>query len=425
MANPVRVAVVVPEFRPEAAKRGGVDSVVHFVLRALSDRDSWDVRIVSLRMSRSAHESRRILSPGTWLRGIVESTSEHQGVPVHQVGASLAEIELTRYWPRRRLNELLNEADVVLAVGGSPAFAKSVAGCGLPVVGQFATFVASERRELIQTSSGMLKPVRRLLAALVARYDRQGIAACRTVLVENREMRRLCTSMGARDVRLAPPGVDTDWFESSASRARSGLLMVGRLDDPRKNIRLLVDAFSVLRETHGYSGRLVLAGSAAPSPDVLDRIEQLGLQQSIEIRLGLSDAELLGLYQSAELFVLSSSEEGLGLVILEALATGLPVVATATEGAKEILGGQEWADLVPLSTATPDHLASVIASRLKERRNEAPDDSPERRHVLDHYSDQATAERFREALTEAAAVGGNTAAWSNGAATGGWRGRQS
>src|SRR5947208_2552176 len=74
--------------------------------------------------------------------------------------------------------------------------------------------------------------------------------------------------------------------------------------------------------------RLVLAGLTAPKPDDWECAVQLGIADDIQVRIGVSDDELRDLYRGASLFLLSSDEEGLGVVLLEAMASGLPVVAT-------------------------------------------------------------------------------------------------
>lgn len=402
MTTPIRVAILVPEYRPAAAARGGVDSVVDFALRVLSDRAKWDLRVISLRMSRKATESRRLLAPTTWLRGPVVTTATHQGVPLYQVGAALAELEPTRYWPRRAVRSLLKGVDVVLAIGGSPALVKSVRSLGLPVVTQFATFLAGERENWIRSTGGISRAFRVLMTRFVSRYDRQGVLASRILLVMNRHVLLTSRDLGALDVRLAPPGVDTDWFTPPPPGDRSGLLMVGRLSDPRKNVALLVSAYNDLRTRYGFNSPLVLAGSAGPDAGVLEMIDRLDLADCVKVHVGVSDDQLRTLYRQAELFVLSSSEEGLGLVILEALATGLPVIATATEGAKEILDGREWANLIPLGEATPQRFADVIASRLSNAGQMELDAKSGRTYVVDRFSDASTAATLSKALRDAA-----------------------
>ena len=119
------------------------------------------------------------------------------------------------------------------------------------------------------------------------------------------------------------------------------ILTVSRLSDPRKNVRLLIDAYYHLRQERPSVPRLVLAGTTAPPPSDWEYAKTLGLAEHIEVRVNLSLGELAALYRDAAVFVLSSDEEGLGVVILEAMASGLPVISTDCGGpATAVLHGQ-------------------------------------------------------------------------------------
>ena len=282
------------------------------------------------------------------------------------------------------------------------------------MVGQFATFLESERQALIKGLRGPRRLLWLAMTGVAARYDRKGVRASRTILVLNSQMLHSCRQLGASDVRLVPPGVNTAFFRPPTHGSRSGLLCVGRLSDPRKQVELLVRAFYELLNTYGYPGRLILAGSTGPSTEVKELIDRLDLGSHIEVHEGISDQELLNLYQHAELFVLPSAEEGLGIVLLEALASGLPVVATATDGASEILTGQPWARLLPLSQAVPDRLASLLAERLGQPEHLERDAVLGREFVVDRYSDSRVRTQLEAALTEAAR--GATTTTTSGAA---------
>ena len=111
------------------------------------------------------------------------------------------------------------------------------------------------------------------------------------------------------------------------------------------------------------------------------QIENLGLQKNIFLIGSISEPEIF--YEDADLFVLSSSSEGFGNVIIEALSYGVPVVSTdCKSGPAEILGNGRWGDLVMVGDTVA--LAKSIESALSKKhdhealRNRANDFSPER-----------------------------------------------
>lgn len=122
------------------------------------------------------------------------------------------------------------------------------------------------------------------------------------------------------------------------------LLFTGRINDPRKNMPMLFRAFTYIRARHP-SLKLRLAGDP-PSPAVLKALAESGAGGGLEFMGRLSRESLLKLYQGAELFVLPSSQEGLGISMLEAMACGAPVVSTRCGGPESIIAHGETGWLV-------------------------------------------------------------------------------
>jgi glycosyltransferase involved in cell wall biosynthesis len=161
--------------------------------------------------------------------------------------------------------------------------------------------------------------------------------------------------------RFRPPGDE----EVAAARgelgldARPYLLFLGL--DRRKNLRAMLDAFSRLP----FAGRprLVIAGARPWEPDGGDRTGEAlaGLAPDVRdhvVRLGYVDDRVLpGLLGGASALVYPSRYEGFGLPVLEAMATGTPVVASNVASVPELVG--DAAILVD-----PDD-ASAIASALE------------------------------------------------------------
>jgi glycosyltransferase involved in cell wall biosynthesis len=140
--------------------------------------------------------------------------------------------------------------------------------------------------------------------------------------------------------RPRPPGVDLpDRY----------ILHVGARR-PHKNQRVLVQALSALRASHPDLG-LVLIGQPDPRfPDqVGELVQALGLSDHVRRYAHADDEVLLDLYANAAVFAYPSLVEGFGMPLLEAMAAGLPVVASDAEAVQEV--ASDGALIVPALTA--------------------------------------------------------------------------
>jgi glycosyltransferase involved in cell wall biosynthesis len=140
------------------------------------------------------------------------------------------------------------------------------------------------------------------------------------------------------------------------------ILCVARLDDPRKHIELLLEAYALLPNDLRNATTLKLAGSSGPPEHFWQRATQLGLGDRIEYVARPSQQELVSLYQKAAVFALPSDEEGLGVVLLEAMACGIPVVSTRSGGPDGIITEGRDGFLTPLNDAITmaERLADVL-----------------------------------------------------------------
>lgn len=135
-------------------------------------------------------------------------------------------------------------------------------------------------------------------------------------------------------------GIDIDKF-SYIQKAKNDvftLVAVGRLEE-QKDYPTLLTALSFLQKK-GISFRLRVVGDGSQRNNLLEMTQKLCLLDSIEW-LG-ARRDVSNILNEADCFVLSSEFEGFGLVVAEAMACELPVVATDCGGVKEVLGEQHW-----------------------------------------------------------------------------------
>jgi glycosyltransferase involved in cell wall biosynthesis len=157
-----------------------------------------------------------------------------------------------------------------------------------------------------------------------------------------------------RDVDIVERPHERDWG------ATIDLLTVGRIDQ-EKNPLLLVDALAALEEKHPGRYRLLWAGTGPLADAVRRRASKLGVQDRLEL-LGFVPfgPELLDRYRAAHIFVHVSLTEGLPAVLIEAMASGTPIVATAVGGVPAVLEDGAAGLLVP-----PKDLGALVAALIR------------------------------------------------------------
>ena len=116
------------------------------------------------------------------------------------------------------------------------------------------------------------------------------------------------------------------------------VLFLGTLE-PRKNIGVLLDAYVSLLDRGVRVPTLVLAGRTTPEAEAwLERIRRIPLAGHVEHRGYIAASEREALYAGARLLVMPSLDEGFGLPVLEAMAAGVPVVASNRGSLPEVAG---------------------------------------------------------------------------------------
>jgi glycosyltransferase involved in cell wall biosynthesis len=161
-------------------------------------------------------------------------------------------------------------------------------------------------------------------------------------------------------IRVVRCGIDGRQFAPSA-RGGSGngslrVLTVGRLE-PEKGQELLLLAVAEL-VGRGLSMTLTVVGEGSKRPALERRALELGIADSVELEGAVGQDRIRDFYGSADVFCLPSLGEGVPVVLMEAMAAGLPVVASNLMGIPELVEDQVSGLLVP--PGRPDALALAI-----------------------------------------------------------------
>jgi glycosyltransferase involved in cell wall biosynthesis len=108
----------------------------------------------------------------------------------------------------------------------------------------------------------------------------------------------------------------------------------------RKRIDLLLRTFAVIQRSFPKAMLVRVGGSLSPEMRSLAR--ELGVEPAIGTLPFLSRGQLAAVFRRADLFLFTSDREGFGLPVLEAMASGLPVVSRAIPAVQEVAGDSIW-----------------------------------------------------------------------------------
>ncbi|MEN1960945.1 glycosyltransferase family 4 protein [Luteimonas sp. MJ246] len=243
-----------------------------------------------------------------------------------------------------------------------------------------------------------------LTGALLQRMKLLVIRNACAITVVSEVMRERVSKIdgGVNAVRVLPMGVDLrSRFVPAPQVQRSDneLLFVGRLVE-KKGLRHLLDAMpKVLRERP--DARLVIVGFGPEEAALKQQARMLGVARHVEFLGAVPQANLPDLYRRAAVFVApfveaaSGDQEGLGLVLVEAMGCGCPVIAGDVPAVRDILGGALHR-IVKARDANA--LATVILDTLAHQRRDLDEAQVLRKFLLEKFDWQSVSDRYAALL---------------------------
>jgi 1,2-diacylglycerol 3-alpha-glucosyltransferase len=208
----------------------------------------------------------------------------------------------------------------------------------------------------------------RAMVTLTRRYAN----AADAVVVPTGAMEIRLRELGVRvPIAVVPSAIDVERFaggrRSMLVRARLGaradeplVLVVSRLG-MEKNVELAIDALARLPDL-----RLAVVGEGPYREELEERARRAGVGERVRFTGALPRERLPEIYASVDAFVFPSTTDTQGLVLAEALAAGLPVVAADSAASRDVLG--EGGRIVP---ADPDAIAAELADALRAGRDQS------------------------------------------------------
>ena len=210
------------------------------------------------------------------------------------------------------------------------------------------------------------------------------------------ELSRLCGMTPC----IVPMGVDVSRFRNSSpaacAAANPTILFVGRLAEI-KGVRYLINALPLIRQHHP-GARILIIGDGAERHELERLATEQGLSESIDFTGAVPNDELPAYYRAADVFVApsvvarSGETEALGVVLLEAAATALPIVSTNVGGTGDIVKHERTG--LRVAERSAEEIAAAVTKLLSDPEYGKKLGAAAQAHVQEHYGWQTIAQRF-------------------------------
>ena len=177
-------------------------------------------------------------------------------------------------------------------------------------------------------------------------------------LTENmkQKMREMCD----RDISVVPNGIDLERFKISSGGKKGDsaktIIFVGRLH-PVKAVQYLIEAMAIIHQEMP-DVKLVIVGDGAERSRLEELAERLDLKSCIQFAGQVPQERIPQVMHQADVFALPSLTEGFPVVLLEAMAAGLPIVATNVGGIPDIV--EDGVNGYLVNAKSPDEMAEKI-----------------------------------------------------------------
>ena len=249
---------------------------------------------------------------------------------------------------------------------------------------------------------------------------------CDQIIVPTKSVKKIITDWGVQNkyIEAIPTGVEESFFQNPdriGMRKQLGiaddeiaLLLLSRLT-AEKNVDFLVRAvIKVLKKTEKIhpvksadSGaeqfnrvKFILAGEGHELPKLKKMLMDAGLADRV-IFLGIVSRDLTkNIFAASDIFVYASTSETQGMILTEAMCLGLPIVAVAATGSKDIVGNYVSGILVK---ENEDAFAQAVARLVKDENLRRTLAENAKRIALEHYTNKVCATRMLEMYKEAIA----------------------
>ncbi|MBC8143712.1 MAG: glycosyltransferase family 4 protein [Armatimonadetes bacterium] len=320
-----------------------------------------------------------LCAPAETLEAFADAVPDSRRLPLPMLAAPHQQIaggQVAARFAKKQGADLLHGHGLRFA----PLFASASVASGLPLVVSLHNLVPPDMNGLQKAAAG----------AALSR-------ATRIIAVSDAVAKSAATVAPASRIETIPNGIETARFAiadaAKREQVRESLGVVGdapvivclsRLS-PEKDVTNLLEAFALVLPDFP-DARLFIAGDGKLRPTLQWHIELLGIGDSAHLLGSLHREAVADLLHASDIFALSSREEGLSLAVLEAMAAGLPVVATRVGGLPEAVAENVTGYLAP--PQNPQAFAAQLTRLLGDTEARTRMGDAGRAHVRERFTQE-------------------------------------
>ena len=273
------------------------------------------------------------------------------GMNCIEVGARWAFWEPGHYWfTYSRWKELLADFDYVFVVSGTCIAAHPLVLLDKKFVMWIGTPYDEDRAERVKNLQGIRKFINRLAHKYMNNIEKKILQhSSFTWAISTYARNKFEEKLGGPRMNLISCGypIETNGPPESGAERDDIIVAVGRFNDPRKNFEMLMRVFNTFY-AHHPEFKLYVIGSRPDAEKVFPFMEQESFQNIVFTgQIGSSD--LTALLGRSRLMLITSYQEGLGIVGLEAMRYGVPVIATNCGGPADYVINDQTGYLVDIN----------------------------------------------------------------------------
>ena len=318
-----RALITAPYFKPHS---GGLEEYSYRIAKGLQESMGWEVCVATSGRKPDA------------------GTGSFQGVRVHRLPyrLTLSNTPLGFSW-RRRLKRVIaaERPDVIIAHAPVPGMIDVTARRARKI-----PFVVTYHYGSMLKGSRLTDPVIRFYESFLLPPI---MRKARSVILTSKfaQSTELMRPYAEKSI-VINPGIDTGFYPARPpGQAGHRIMHVGGLKCGEQHKELLTSLRVTAELKNTYPDvRLMVVGEGNRQDYFVAMAEQLGISLEVEFRGRLSGQDLLAVYQKADVLIVPSSTEAFGMVVVEAMASGLPVVGSTVGGIPEIVADGETGFLV-------------------------------------------------------------------------------